>query len=83
MRYWMVWKMFAALRQMRSTLLEHPTPASSGRSGKGRAENDGIEIKSFGSNDVHKPTHAHVKAVGKEVRIGPNGKPIKDQLELI
>ncbi|NDV59045.1 DUF4160 domain-containing protein [Bacteroides sp. 519] len=41
-----------------------------------------ISVKSYGTNDVHKPAHAHVKGGGKEVRIGPNGKTLDGQPEL-
>ena len=34
------------------------------------------------TNDAHKPTHAHVIGKGNEVRVGPNGKPLKGQPEL-
>jgi hypothetical protein len=33
-------------------------------------------------NDAHKPAHAHVTGKGSEVRVGPNGKPLKGQPEL-
>jgi hypothetical protein len=56
--------------------------SSPARAGKTLGKRDGVEIKSYGSNDVHKPAHAHVKGGGKEVRIGPNGKPLKNQPEL-
>lgn len=56
--------------------------ASQSRSGKVLGKKDGVEVKSYGSNDVHKPAHAHIKGGGKEVRIGPNGKPLKNQPEL-
>lgn len=31
-------------------------------------------LQAYGTNDAHKPAHAHVKGKGHEVRIGPNGK---------
>ena len=34
------------------------------------------------TNDAHKPAHAHVIGKGNEVRVGPNGKPLKGQPEL-
>ena len=34
------------------------------------------------TNDAHKPAHAHVTGKGSEVRVGPNGKPLKGQPEL-
>lgn len=48
----------------------------------GIIQKNGVTIKSYGTNDVHKPAHAHVKGGGKEVRIGPNGKTLKGQPEL-
>ena len=34
------------------------------------------------TNDAHKPAHAHVIGKGNEVRVGPNGKPLRGQPEL-
>ena len=56
--------------------------ATVGRPGKTIAKKNGVEVKSYGSNDAHKPAHAHVKGGGKEVRIGANGHPLKGQPEL-
>ena len=53
-----------------------------GREGKVIVKKNGITIKSYGTNDAHKPAHAHVKGKGHEVRIGPNGKPLKGENEL-
>ena len=53
-----------------------------GREGKVIVKKNGITIKSYGTNDAHKPAHAHVKGKGHEVRIGPNGKPLKGEKEL-
>jgi RHS repeat-associated protein len=53
-----------------------------GRAGKTIAKENGVTVKSYGTNDAHKPAHAHVKGGGKEVRVGPNGKPLKGQPEL-
>ena len=50
-----------------------------GRAGCVIAEENGVRIQSYGSNDVHKPAHAHVIGGGKETRIGANGKPMKGQ----
>jgi len=54
--------------------------ATRARAGKTIANSNGVKIQSYGSGDSHKP--AHVKGGGKEVRIGPNGKPLKKQPEL-
>ncbi|MEQ9264019.1 MAG: RHS repeat-associated core domain-containing protein, partial [Balneolaceae bacterium] len=53
-----------------------------GRAGSTIANENGVTIKSYGTNDVHKPAHAHVIGGGEQVRIGPNGKPLKGQPEL-
>ena len=53
-----------------------------GRQAKTIANEKDVKIISYGTNDSHKPAHAHVKGGGKEVRIGPNGKPLKGQPEL-
>jgi hypothetical protein len=53
-----------------------------GRAGKTIVKENGVTIKSYGTNDVHKPAHAHVKGGGPEVRVGANGKPLKGQPEL-
>ena len=53
-----------------------------GRSGTIISKKNGITIKTFGSNDKHKPAHAHVLGKGNEVRIGANGKPLKGEPEL-
>ena len=58
------------------------TNAPKGRRGTTIAKKNGVTIETYGSNDVHKPAHAHVKGKGKHVRIGPNGKPLKGQPEL-
>ena len=53
-----------------------------GRSGTTIARKNGITIKTYGTNDAHKPAHAHVIGKGKEIRIGANGKPLKGEGEL-
>jgi len=53
-----------------------------GRAGKTIVKENGVIIKSYGTNDAHKPAHAHVLGGGKDVRVGPNGKPLKGQPEL-
>lgn len=53
-----------------------------GRAGKTIVKENGVIVKSYGSNDAHKPAHAHVLGGGKDVRVGPNGKPLKGQPEL-
>ena len=58
------------------------TKAPAGRAGKTIAKENGVTVQSYGTNDVHKPAHAHVKGGGKEVRIGANGKPLEGQPEL-
>ena len=58
------------------------TIGNKGRPGTVIAKENGITIKTYGTNDVHKPAHAHVKGKGSEVRVGPNGKPLKGQPEL-
>ncbi|NLF42630.1 MAG: RHS repeat-associated core domain-containing protein [Bacteroidales bacterium] len=54
----------------------------SGRAGRTIADENGVTVKSYGTNDSHKPAHAHVKGGGKEVRIGANGKPFDGQPKL-
>ncbi len=56
--------------------------APTGRAGKTLAKKNGVTVKSYGTNDVHKPAHAHVKGGGNQVRVGANGKPLKGQPEL-
>jgi RHS repeat-associated protein len=56
--------------------------AEGGRAGKTIVKENGVKVKSYGTNDAHKPAHAHVKGGGKEVRVGANGKPLKGQPEL-
>ncbi|MPM39914.1 hypothetical protein SDC9_86550 [bioreactor metagenome] len=56
--------------------------AAKGKAGKIIIKENGVTEKSYGTNDAHKPAHAHVKGGGKEVRVGPNGKPLKGQPEL-
>lgn len=53
-----------------------------GRAGTTIVNKDGVRIKSYGTGDVHKPAHGHVTGGGKDVRIGPNGKPLKGEPEL-
>ncbi len=53
-----------------------------GKAGKTIVKENGVTVKSYGTNDVHKPAHAHVKGGGKEVGVGSNGKPLKGQPEL-
>ena len=53
-----------------------------GRAGITIAKKNGITIETHGTNDVHKPAHAHVTGKGEHVRIGANGKPLKGQPEL-
>lgn len=54
----------------------------SGRAGKVIVRKNGVTVESYGTNDVHKPAHAHVKGGGRETRIGANGKPLKGQPDL-
>jgi len=56
--------------------------SSSGRAGKTIANENGVKVKSHGTGDAHKPAHAHVEGGGKQVRVGPNGKPLKGEPEL-
>jgi hypothetical protein len=49
---------------------------------EGYYNKNGVKVQSYGTNDVHKPAHAHVTGGGKEVRIGANGKPLKGQANL-
>jgi RHS repeat-associated protein len=56
--------------------------SNKGRPGTVIAKENGITIKTYGTNDAHKPAHAHVIGKGSEVRVGPNGKPLKGQPEL-
>ena len=56
--------------------------APAGRAGKTLAKKNGVTVKSYGTNDAHKPAHAHVKGGGDQVRVGANGKPLKGQPEL-
>jgi RHS repeat-associated protein len=58
------------------------TIGNKGRPGTIIAKENGITIKTYGTNDAHKPAHAHVTGKGSEVRVGPNGKPLKGQPEL-
>ena len=53
-----------------------------GRSGSTIAKEGEVSIQSYGTGDVHKPAHAHVKGGGKEVRIGPKGHPLKGEPNL-
>ena len=53
-----------------------------GRAGVVISKKNGITIKTYGTNDAHKPAHAHVIGKGKEVRIGANGNPLKGEPEL-
>ena len=55
---------------------------SEGRSGSTIAKEGEVSIQSYGTGDVHKPAHAHVKGGGKEVRIGPKGHPLKGEPNL-
>ena len=55
---------------------------SLGRTGTTIAKRNGVTIKTYGTNDAHKPAHAHVNGQGNEVRIGANGKPLKGEKEL-
>lgn len=50
--------------------------------GKVLADSKGVKVKSYGTNDVHQPAHAHVSGGGKTTRIGPKGKPLKGEPEL-
>jgi RHS repeat-associated protein len=56
--------------------------APTGRAGKTLAKKNGVTVKSYGTNDAHKPAHAHVKGGGEQVRVGANGKPLKGQPDL-
>jgi RHS repeat-associated protein len=56
--------------------------APSGRPGKTIANQNGVRVQTHGTNDIHKPAHAHVQGGGSETRIGQNGKPLKGQPEL-
>lgn len=58
------------------------TSSPPGRAGTTIAKKNGVTVKSHGTNDAHKPAHAHVQGGGKEVRIGPNGKPLKNEPQL-
>ncbi|NVO11007.1 MAG: hypothetical protein HXX16_13685 [Bacteroidales bacterium] len=53
-----------------------------GRAGTTIAKENGVTIKTHGTNDAHKPAHAHVEGEGQTTRIGPKGKPLKDQPSL-
>lgn len=53
-----------------------------GRSGSTIVNKSGVKVKSYGTGDAHKPAHGHVSGGGKDVRIGPNGKPLKGEPEL-
>ena len=53
-----------------------------GRSGTTIANENGVTVNSHGTNDAHKPAHAHVSGEGNPVRVGANGKPLKGQSEL-
>ncbi|MBQ8673271.1 MAG: DUF4160 domain-containing protein, partial [Bacteroides sp.] len=55
---------------------------SSGRSGKIIVKKGDVSVSSYGTGDVHKPAHAHVKGGGKEVRIGLKGHPLKGEPDL-
>lgn len=65
-----------------STAAKTASKAPTGRAGKTITKENGVTVKSYGTNDAHKPAHAHVKGGGKEVRVGANGKPLKGQPEL-
>ena len=53
-----------------------------GRAGKTIDRENGVTIKTYGTNDSHKPAHAHVSGKDGHVRIGANGKPLKGEPEL-
>ena len=44
-------------------------------------DENGVVVESYGEKD-HGPPHAHVKGAGFEVKIGPNGKPLKGEQQL-
>jgi hypothetical protein len=58
------------------------TQTPQGVAGQIIVEEKGVKIYTHGTNDPHKPAHAHVEGKGDEVRIGENGKPLKGQNEL-
>ncbi len=45
-------------------------------------EQNGVKIVHYTASGDHAPAHLHVKGQGNEVRIGQNGKPLKNNLEL-
>jgi RHS repeat-associated protein len=45
-------------------------------------EQDGVKIVHYTASGDHAPAHLHVKGQGPEVRIGQNGKPLKNNSEL-
>jgi len=47
-----------------------------------KVEEDGVIIQHYYHGNDHGPAHAHVSGRGPEVKIGPNGKPIKGEPEL-
>ena len=55
---------------------------SEGRSGSTIAKDGEVSIQSYGTGDVHRPAHAHVKGGGKEIRIGLKGHPLKGEPNL-
>jgi len=45
-------------------------------------EQNGVKIVHYTASGDHAPAHLHVKGQGSEVRIGQNGKPLKNNPEL-
>ncbi len=60
-------------------LFDNYIALSEGRSGGTIGEADGVRVHHHGTNDAHRPAHAHVTGGGPEVRIGPKGYPLKNQ----
>ncbi|MBX3278166.1 MAG: RHS repeat-associated core domain-containing protein, partial [Acidobacteria bacterium] len=66
----------SVIRKARGSLTEPTLPP------KTIIAQDGVKIVHYTASGDHGPAHLHVKGQGKMVRIGQNGKPLKNNPEL-